>query len=345
MKAPILNIYYLLCYAWDYWKEGQLVNISHEPFHSLPDLLVHVLNAGTGHLLRRGVDQRYLAQEDDLSSPRGRIDIGATLTRLLTLRSRLCCVYDELSHDVHHNRIIKATLCRAARAKDLEKRLAEESSYLYRRLHEISDMPLSASSFCKTDAPRIGRFYSFLLEVCRILYYSLLVDPKTGGSVFRDVLQDDKTMNGIFEQFIRKFYAKEQTLFNVSAKTFKWIDVDAKSDDDRSALPLMKTDVTLESAKRVIILDAKYYASCLQTSQYGKATIHSGNLYQLYAYMRNAAKKYGPSCTVEGILIYPVLGQPLDLHFRIHGHPVSIVTVDLNQHWTGIKHRLLEVIT
>jgi 5-methylcytosine-specific restriction enzyme subunit McrC len=57
MKIPVLNVYYLLCYAWDTLDEGKLVNIATEPFKSLPDLFARVLTAGTTRLLKRGLDQ------------------------------------------------------------------------------------------------------------------------------------------------------------------------------------------------------------------------------------------------------------------------------------------------
>jgi 5-methylcytosine-specific restriction enzyme subunit McrC len=106
----------------------------------------------------------------------------------------------------------------------------------------------------------------------------------------------------------------------------------------------MKTDVTLESSARILVIDTKYYAAALQVSQFGKATIRSSNLYQLFTYLMNLQKVNPNGPTVEGILLYPVVGQSLDLRFRIHGHPVGVATLDLNQHWKGIRRRLFALI-
>jgi 5-methylcytosine-specific restriction enzyme subunit McrC len=210
VKVPIHNVYYLLCYAWEMWKEGQLVNVSNETFRSLPELFVRVLNSGVAHLLRSGLDRNYLREEDELRSPRGKFDFSLTVKRTLMIRSRIQCVYDEFSHNVLHNQIIKTTLGRAARWAQLDKGLGGESAQLYRRLHEISEIELAPSTFNRVAIHRNNRFCAFLVEVCRMLYHSFLVDPTTGESVFRDFLRDETAMGKLFERFVRNFYQREQ---------------------------------------------------------------------------------------------------------------------------------------
>jgi 5-methylcytosine-specific restriction enzyme subunit McrC len=49
-------------------------------------------------------------------------------------------------------------------------------------------------------------------------------------------------------------------------------------------LPTMETDITLRSGTRTVVIEAKYYRETL-TRRYGKETLHSDNLYQLFAYL------------------------------------------------------------
>src|SRR5688572_18297637 len=93
---PIRNIYYLLCYAWDRLEEGGLVDISELDSTELADLFAMVLLNGTHHLVRRGLDQGYVAQQADLRGVRGRIDIGITARRLMAPHGRTYCHFDEL---------------------------------------------------------------------------------------------------------------------------------------------------------------------------------------------------------------------------------------------------------
>ncbi|MCW5968717.1 MAG: hypothetical protein KIT57_09395 [Blastocatellales bacterium] len=44
------------------------------------------------------------------------------------------------------------------------------------------------------------------------------------------------------------------------------------------------------------------------------------------------------------MLIYPTVNESLNLNFSLHGHPVRIRTVNLNQDWRQIKRDLLNII-
>jgi 5-methylcytosine-specific restriction enzyme subunit McrC len=108
-------------------------------------------------------------------------------------------------------------------------------------------------------------------------------------------------------------------------------------------LPSMKTDVSLTSPERKIIIDTKYYAHALQI-YYQKESIHSGNLYQLHAYLSNVVTEGDEQLKCEGILLYPTVETELDLQYEIKGHKISIRTINLNQDWKAIHQNLLEMI-
>jgi 5-methylcytosine-specific restriction enzyme subunit McrC len=244
---------------------------------------------------------------------------------------------------VLQNRIVRATLGRLARCEDLERRLRQESVRLYRRFTGIGDLDLTPAVFDRVVIHRNNRFYAFRIEVCRVLHQCLLVSQTPGQYRFRDFTDNEPAMSRLFQKFVLNFYKREQRDFWVSAKKIAWIDVQA-DERDRQFLPEMQTDVTLTSPERVVVIDTKYYASSLQVSQFGTATVHSANLYQILTYLRNPGKVSPEAPSIEGVLLYPVVQQHFDLCFCIHGHPVRIATVDLNQPWTGIRTRLLELI-
>lgn len=157
---------------------------------------------------------------------------------------------------------------------------------------------------------------------------------------FRDFLRHEKLMAALFEKFVRNFYRKEQKVFGVKSESFRWQQVEAGEGDLRF-LPGMRTDVSLESSTRKIVIDTKYYAKCLQ-SYYDIESVHSGNLYQLFAYLKNL--QIGNSLPVEGMLLYPTVGKSLSLQYRIQGHTIRIVTVDLDVNWQEIRQRLLDLL-
>ena len=108
MNIPILNIYYMLCYAWDKLEEQHLVDIDPETSTSLVDLFARVLVNGVAHLLKRGLDRGYVRHEEEMRTLRGKIQLDPTLKRNLLIRGEAACAFDELSYDVLHNRILNA---------------------------------------------------------------------------------------------------------------------------------------------------------------------------------------------------------------------------------------------
>ena len=105
----------------------------------------------------------------------------------------------------------------------------------------------------------------------------------------------------------------------------------------------MRADVFLRSEERRIIIDTKYYASALQT-YHGTDSFHSGNLYQIFSYLKNAAGRDPTFEAAEGILLYPQVQHELDASYFIQGHQVKVATLDLSQPWPAIADRLLELL-
>jgi len=341
MTIPIQNIYYLLCYAWDSLDEGQIVSISQDKCKTQIELFARVMEGGVIHLLKRGLDRGYVNEEEDTSRLRGKIDVSTTIKRTLLRRSRVHCVIDSLSYDVIHNQIIKATIHSLIKCKDLDRNLRNRLRSLYRRLHDVSEIDLSAKVFGSVQLYRNNAYYRFLIQVCRLIHDNLLINEKTGDSRFLDFMGNEKQMAAMFEKFVRNFYRKEQATFLVKSEKVTWQDVQSSS-EDLEFLPGMKTDVSLDSSTRKIVIDTKYYKKSLQ-SYFDKETIHSGNLYQMFAYLKNL--QYVDSRQIEGVLLYPTVSKSLSMRYCIQGHTIRIETLDLNANWQDIHQRLLGLLT
>lgn len=340
-SIPIQNIYYLLCYAWNRLEEGAVVDVGSLDSTRLVDLFAKVLAGGTMHLIRRGFDRGYVSFAEDTGRIKGKIDFASSLKRDLLRRARARCEFDELDYNVLHNRILKTTMTLLAGTRDLDEELRHELRDALRWLGDVDPVRLSPQIFRRVQLHRNNHYYAFLLNVCELVHQNLLADERGAGVRFRDFLRDEASMARLFEEFVRRFYQIEQKTFEVRAMKIGW---QAEAVDEESAghLPEMRTDVCLIGGDRKIILDCKYYKDSLQRN-WGKRTVHSENLYQLYAYLRNKENEKGwENC--EGILLYPATGQPLNLSYRIHGHPVHIRTINLNQDWEGIKADMLYLI-
>jgi len=340
---PIANLYYLLSYAWDHrLSEAEMVSVDADSCPDLNNLFAKVLAAATHRLLRGGLDRSYLSVEEETPRIRGRIDFSASEKNQTRSRGKLVCTYDELSPDVLHNRIVKATLRLLVRdtAVKLETRRALRKAL--DGFAEVGDLRVTTHHFHRVQLHRNNRSYRFLLHLCELIQGSLLPEKSAGAPRrFRDFTRDEKVMAKVFEDFVRNFARRHLNDAVVSAMHIDWLASDL-GEGTRAALPGMITDVTVSWPDRKLILDCKYYQEAL-VSHYDALRFRSGNLYQLNAYLTNKAAELGWE-EVEGMLLYPSNGYQLDHRFTLHGrHRVSIRTIDLRQQWTTVEANLIEV--
>ena len=349
-KIPILNVYYLLCYAWGRVQDRDTTRLATlGGLSTVQDLLGKVLAGGVNHLFRRGIDRGYVERREDLAGIRGKLAVSDTAKRALRARGRAACDFEELSVDILPNQILRTSLygLRDRRIK-LDKDVRGDVRSAYRRLDGISRTRLKRITFGQVQLGGNRRLYQFLLSVCRLLYESSVVDEKTGRTTFRDFRRDEATMWALFEEFVTGFYEREQRVYRVNSggRRVQWANKGWATDADRAMIPVMTADVILESPERRIILDTKYYKDALAHGRgSGTGKLHSGNLYQLLAYVRNRQATRPDGAGHDGILLYPQVGSTsLRADIRLEGFRVQARTVNLDQDWRGIHAEMLTTI-
>ena len=342
-QIPIENIYYLFCYAWNRFEEAQAVSVGAEACPDLPNLLAKVLLNSSRLLLKRGLDREYRRHSEAIATVRGHIDISSSL-RLRAKRARqLHCEFDELTADVPHNQILKASLLRIARAPTIDRQLAHDLRSASQRFVGVGDIELRASTFSRIRLHRNNAHYELALRICELAFESLIPAPDGVGFTFQNVLRDERKMARVFEEFIRNFYRLEQRQFIVRPLVMKWpaIPVHITS---KLTLPRMITDIFLASPDRSIIIDTKYYAD-MRSVFFGNETYRPDNIYQLFSYMSVANSLslcHGP---LEGILIYPQNGISAADTYIVNSMKLTIATVDLSQDWLKVAKTLLDLIS
>jgi 5-methylcytosine-specific restriction enzyme subunit McrC len=340
---PIQNLYYLLCYAWNRLPEQEpWLAAEATAFHRPLELLGQVLLSGTRRLLRQGLRQAYAEREEELGELRGRVLLEASLSRDLLRRGRAVCAYDELGADTPFLRLLLGTLEQLSKARQLPAALRQELRAVRRHFPaNLPPTPLSSSALRAVRRTRPTGHEALLLNVCELVHRSALPELAADGRTrFVDFRRDERLMAQLFEAFVRNFYRLEQRRFRVLSETISW-QAAADEPEDLSLLPAMITDTTLEAPDRKIILDTKYYRAALRP-RYDRQRLISPHLYQLYAYLQN--QNLPPSQQLEGVLLYPAATREVDLRYTLGGHPVRVVTLDLNQPWMGISADLLKLI-
>ena len=338
MSVPVRNIYYLLCYAWDHVREGETVDVGSEEFSGMADLFAKVLNEGVARLVSRGLDRDYLAVHEDIRGIEGKLDLATTVKRSLLLNGKTHCAFDELSHDIPQNQILKATLRQLTTVTGLDPGHRRRAGRLYRKLDAVSDVPLRPRLFRTVRIHRNNRFYSFLIHLCRLIYDSLVVNEEEGAATFYDFREDEHKMGLLFQQFVKTFCERE-TDYRVSAPKIDWFEAE-KSETDLRHLPRMQTDIVLRSPERTIILDTKFYKDPLDR-RWGGERVNAANLYQIFSYVTNwTARRSATETGTVGWLLYAAVDQGFDYRFELMGRSVRVFSVDLAQEWWKIDKDL-----
>ncbi len=338
---PIKNLYFILCYSWGRLDEGALVDVSVDEIKAPQDLLARVLINGTNRLLKEGLDRGYIEELEETASLRGKIDFSVSIRKMLFHQGKAAVLVDDLSHNILHNQILKTTINTLIKNVELERKLHSELQVIERSLRSVDLINLNSATFKRVQLHQNNSFYSFLMNVCELIYHSSQPDSEGGEVKFRDFTRDEVKMRKVFQDFVLNFYKLNQSKYSVDPERLHWDSVD--SDDDSWMFPFMYTDVTLSSPNRKIVLDTKYYQEAFQNN-WGKQTIRSDHLYQLNTYLDYTKPPINPNAKLDGILLYPATNEEFTLKKKTRGHQIIVAAVDLRKDWKAISNRLLELI-
>ena len=105
----------------------------------------------------------------------------------------------------------------------------------------------------------------------------------------------------------------------------------------------MQSDIVISNkeTKKTLIIDAKYYSHNMQMkAPYMTQTLHSGNLYQIFTYVKNW--NAAPDETISGMLLYARTDDAIqpDNDYQMSGNQISVKTLDLNCDFAVIAAQL-----
>lgn len=332
---PIQNIYHMLAYAYQVLREQGYKSIATEEFHNVAELCAAILAKGISGQLKRGLGREYIEQTEALSTVRGRIDISESIKTQSIHKQQLVCSYDEFSVNSYLNRIIKTTMELLLRA-DISKARKKELKKLLMFFGEVDPLDVHLIDW-NIRYNRNNQTYRMLISVCYLVVKGLLQTNSDGSTKLMDFL-DEQRMHRLYEKFILEYYRKEHPELNASASQIPW----ALDDGMNDMLPVMQSDITLSKGDTVLIIDAKYYSHTTQM-QYDVHTLHSGNLYQIFTYVKNKeAELSDAQHMVSGMLLYAKTDEQVqpDQVYRMSGNKISVRTLDLNQDFPEIARQL-----
>ena len=337
---PIQNVYYMLSYAFKVLNEQGYKSIETEHFHNVAELCAAILAKGVSLQLKRGLRREYLPETELLSSPRGKIDVTASVKRLSMIGGQLVCTYDNFSVNSYMNRILKTTMELLLKARIASVRKKELKKLLV-FFDEVDTLAVNGINW-QVQYNRNNQTYRMLISICYLVIKGLLQTKADGSTKMMDFL-DEQRMHRLYEKFILEYYRKEYPQIKANASQIPW----QLDDGINDLLPVMQSDIMLTYGEHTLIIDAKYYGHSLQ-QQYDRMNAHSGNLYQIFTYVKNMEGELTnkPHEKVSGMLLYAQTDTEgaFKKEYRMSGNRISVRTLDLSGNFFSIRAQLDSIV-
>ena len=334
----IKNIYYMLSYAFTTLNREEDKEISPEAFDNIHNLFAAILAKGIGRLLKHGLYREYINHTEDLTSVRGKIDMPGTIRNRFSQKRMITCNYDELSENNRFNQILKTTAYLLMRHEDVDPEYKDTLRKEMLLFSTVDGIEPTSIPWTSIRFQRNNEAYRMLISLCQLILEGMLLTTEEGEYRLASFV-DEQRMHRLYEKFILEFYTKECPLVKAEAMQISWV----LDDGIGTMLPVMQTDVTLTRGNRILIIDAKYYSHTTQ-SVYDKHTIHSGNLYQIFTYVKN--KQHNEARKVSGLLLYAATDEEIqpDNSYKMSGNRIGVKTLDLNKDFSEIKEQLIGIV-
>jgi 5-methylcytosine-specific restriction enzyme subunit McrC len=335
MGIFIRNIYYMLSYAFQELRNNNYENIAKEDFERIFDLFAEILFKGVSMQLKQGLCKEYIEKHESLPTLKGHIDINNTIRNKIQRKNILACDYDELSENNRLNQIIKSTILKLVRHRDVDKKRKAQLFKLLPFFCEINEINLGDIKWNMLRFQRNNQSYKMLMNICYFINSEILMTTEQGN--YRMLTFSDDNMNKLYERFVLEYYKQEHKEIKVNADKIDWNITQENSMID--FLPAMQSDITLRKGEKTLIIDTKYYSRMTQ-QHFDKAKIHSVNMYQIFSYVKN--EDVNNTGNVSGLLLYAKTNEEIvpNLSTEIGGNKFYVQTLDLKQDFEKIKKQL-----
>ena len=259
-----------------------------------------------------------------------------TIKNRIRHKQVLSCEFDELSENNIFNQIIKTTAEILIREKTVSSKRKNQLKSILPFFDGVSVIDPFNIHWNMLRFQRNNQTYKMLMNICYFILDGMLMTTEAGA--YKMATFADDHMNRLFEKFVLEYYRVHHKGLSAYPDQIAW-DITDRETAAIDFLPAMKTDITLHKGDRTLIIDTKYYGHMMQ-EQFDKQTIHSGNLYQIFTYVKNLDKDN--TGNVSGMLLYArtqeSIAPDLDAHFG--PNHIMVRTLDLNQEFAGIREQL-----
>lgn len=255
-------------------------------------------------LEREGVYKQYIRRPGNISSPRGRVNIGRTIARNWSkgLYFKVCCDYFEFTADNHYNRMIKFTLwyclSHLVQIRSNNAGLIRTLSYYFNYFNSI---PLDknkrflepvVADIHDQKIPVLRMYYENICKICRCIIEDIGIMLTSPGEDVK-MLSFIINMENVFEKYLLYILRESKELLGADAMIL---------DGNKEGKRYFFKDTKKYQAKPDIIVRHDGDFKLIMDAKYKKKTSETDR-YQIIAH----ALSYGVN---KAVLIMPLSDQP-----------------------------------
>lgn len=328
----------MLMYAWRLWPSVGLARGSSRRVGAPLDLLANLLAEAIIKAEKSGLQRQYLPVTELTHTPRGQIQFQQTVRLRAQRDTSLAVATDEFSTNCLANRALAAA-ARGLLTVELSKDVRDALSVAQTKLSLVPDENAAARDILNElrEARRLE--YRVGLSIAYMLIQGQVFSSADSGAIsFRKPVADDEHLfRNIYESFLREFFRFHRRDAFVGGRHYQW------STEPKSFVPLMKTDINIETDSSVLVIDAKCTPhSVLRRGDFSTDSLNSSHLYQLFSYMVHAGS-VNPGKSILGALIYPEYEREVNESIETEFGAIRVKTVNFRQDWTAVSRELLEL--
>ena len=338
--VPIENLFYLICYAFDAPPSALSTPVGAESANHPVQLIAETLFIQVERLLKRGLERDYLEERADIAGIRGRVDFSQTLRRQLLVHGKTACVFTSFEADTPQNQVLATTLERLSRSRALPLAQRRTAANLRIRVPARTAFEWRIGAFDRVPVPARNPAVAFCLRLCKLLVDDALPYEVGETSRFSDYSGDSRWLGGVFERFVLRFWQREAPWLNAGGQRNRHWHALHGPDGDHAYLPMLLTDIELNTPSGRVLVETKCYRKPLGGSR-NASKLNPSHVNQLFAYLVNTELSGEP--VAGGMLLYAQVTEPIVVNLHWKGLPVQVRSVDLSQGWKRTRDQLLEI--
>lgn len=206
----IENTWSMLRYLYDELKHKKFNDVDLAYINTIDDLYALIICKWTLSIAKEGLYKEYVEViDDELSSPKGQINIQQSIVMQTRSRGTLICSYDELSEDIYINHILKGILHYLLLDNNINQQVQYEIKKVMQLFNAVSYVDINYIHWKDIKFNNNNIRYAHLIEIIK----NFLYERKLVGS---GVLDDNKRVYLLFKKqmakWIKQTYASDDTV-------------------------------------------------------------------------------------------------------------------------------------